>query len=80
MELPVQSSVQVLHGGGGQVGVHLPEVPQQGSRFLGVEPGRCRVLLPRCMGAPRQGLLIREDLGQRRLRLRLPIRILRVHA
>ena len=59
MELPVQCNAQVLHRGGGQVGVHLSEVPKQGSRFLGVEPGRCGVPLPQLMGAPGQGLLIR---------------------
>ena len=56
------------------------EVPYEGSRYQGVEPGCCRVPLPQLMGASGQGLLIREHRGQRRLSLCLPAQVLRVHA
>ena len=65
---------------GNKLRVHLSEVPQQGSRFLGGEPGCCGVPLPQLVGAPGQGFLIREDLGQRRPRLCLPLQMLRVVA
>ena len=41
---------------------------------------RSRIPFPQLVGAPCKGPLIRDDLGQRRLRLHLSIRILRVHA
>ena len=80
LKLSIQSIPQFLHGGGGQVRVQLPEVLPYGRSFSGAEPCPLCIPSPQLLGPPCEGVLIRENLGQRRFRTRLSIGVLWVHA